>query len=216
MKHRNTTIINFESMKQPIHNIIFDLGAVLIDWNPRYLYRQIFQSEEAMEYFLNNVCTPHWNEEQDGGRQIREAEALLLAQFPEYSHEILAYYARWTEMLGGDIPGTVAIFRELKEKGSHGMYALTNWSAETWPKAVERFEFLSWFDGILVSGQEKMKKPDPAIYQAICKKYALEAETCLFIDDNHRNIVAAQNLGLQTIHFTTPESLAEELGKLGL
>ena len=216
MKHTTTTIINFASMKQPIHNIIFDLGAVLIDWNPRYLYRKIFQSEEAMEYFLNNICTSHWNEEQDGGREIKEAEALLLAQYPEYRHEILAYYDRWTEMLGGDIPGTVAIFGKLRERRSHGIYALTNWSAETWPKAVERFEFLSWFDGILVSGQEKMKKPDPAIYRAICNKYGLEAETSLFIDDNHRNIAAAQNLGLQTIHFTTPESLAEELDKPGL
>ena len=207
-------MINFVAMKTAINNLIFDLGAVLIDWNPRYLYRQLFESEEGMEHFLEKVCTPAWNEEQDGGREIRVAEALLIDQFPEYKAEILAFYGRWPEMLGGDISGTVTILEDLKSRGQHGLYALTNWSAETWPKAVERFDFLNWFDGILVSGQEKMRKPDPRIYAAICEKYKLHPAHTLFIDDNQRNIQAAQNFGLQTIHFTTAETLAEELNKL--
>jgi 2-haloacid dehalogenase len=207
-------MINFVAMKAAIHNLIFDLGAVLIDWNPRYLYRQLFESEEGMEHFLEKVCTSEWNEEQDGGREISVAQALLIDQFPEYSAEILAFYGRWTEMLGGDIAGTVAILRDLKNKGQHGLFALTNWSAETWPMAVERFDFLNWFDGILVSGQEKMRKPDPRIYMAICEKHKLQPAHTLFIDDNQRNILAAQDFGLQTIHFTNPKTLAEALNKL--
>ena len=198
-------------MTAKIQNIIFDLGAVLIDWNPRYLYQQIFQSREAMEYFLAHVCTSEWNEEQDGGRPIREAESLLLDQFPHYKSEILAFYGRWTEMLGGPIHGTVDILQGLKEKKQHGLYALTNWSAETWPKTEERFAFLSWFDGILVSGKENMKKPDVRIYRAICDRYGLEPASTLFIDDNHRNIEAAQRLGLQTIHFASPAQMETEL-----
>ena len=198
-------------MTAKIQNIIFDLGAVLIDWNPRYLYQQIFQSREAMEYFLTHVCTPEWNEEQDGGRLILEAENLLLDQFPHYKSEILAFYGRWTEMLGGPIQGTVDVLQGLRENKQHGLFALTNWSAETWPKAVERFDFLNWFDGILVSGKEKMKKPDLRIYQAICDRYGLEPASTLFIDDNHRNIEAAQQLGLQTIHFASPSQMEAEL-----
>lgn len=198
-------------MTAKIQNIIFDLGAVLIDWNPRYLYKQIFQSQEAMEYFLSHVCTSGWNEEQDGGRPIREAENLLLDQFPHYKSEILAFYGRWTEMLGGPIQGTVDVLQGLRENKQHGLFALTNWSAETWPKAVERFDFLNWFDGILVSGKENMKKPDVRIYHAICDRYGLEPASTLFIDDNHRNIEAAQQLGLQTIHFASPSQMEAEL-----
>lgn len=201
-------------MERKIQNIIFDLGAVLIDWNPRYLYRQVFQSHEAVEHFLTHVCTSEWNEEQDGGRPIREAEALLLEKFPHYRHEILAFYGRWTEMLGGPIQGTVDVLQKLKEKNQQGLYALTNWSAETWPRAEERFDFLGWFDGILVSGKENMKKPDLRIYQAICDRYGLDPATSLFIDDNQRNIEAAQRFGLQTIHFVSPTQMEAELNNI--
>lgn len=201
-------------MNEPIKNIIFDLGAVLIDWNPRYLYRQVFETEEAVEYFLTNICTSEWNEEQDGGRLIADAEAMLIKQFPQYKEEILSYYQRWTEMLGGQIQGTVDILHRLKKEKQHGIYALTNWSAETWPLAEERFDFLSWFDGILVSGKEKLKKPDLRIYEMICNRYAIEPQSALFIDDNVRNIQAASAFGLQTIHFKDPESLHSELTKI--
>lgn len=201
-------------MEGRIQNIIFDLGAVLIDWNPRYLYQQIFQSNEAIDHFLKHVCTSEWNEEQDGGRPIREAEALLLEKHPHYRHEILAFYGRWTEMLGGPIQGTVDVLQRLKENKQQGLYALTNWSAETWPRAVERFDFLSWFDGILVSGKENMKKPDLKIYHTICDRYGLDPSTTLFIDDNLRNIEAAQQIGLQTIHFVSASRLESELNNI--
>ena len=196
-----------------IKNIIFDLGGVLIDWNPKYLYRNIFQTEEAMDYFLENVCTGDWNEEQDGGRSIKEAELLLIEEHPQYQEEIKAYYGRWPEMLGGQIDGSVAILQELLHKKDHGVYALTNWSAETWPIAVQTFHFLTQFHGIVVSGEEKMRKPNVKIYEKICSKYELQPETTLFIDDNLRNIQAAQNFGLRTIHFQDADQLSKELAE---
>ena len=177
-------MINFVAMKTIHKQPHFDLGAVLIDWNPRYLYRQLFESEEGMEHFLEKVYTPAWNEEQDGGREIRVAEALLIDQFQEYKAEILAFYGRWTEMLGGDIGGTVTILEDLKSRGQHGLYALTNWSAETWPKAVEQFDFLKWFDGILVSGQEKMRNPIPVFMLPFVRSTSCIRHTFLLMTIN--------------------------------
>ena len=199
-----------------IKNIIFDLGAVLIDWNPKYLYRKVFHTEEAVNFFLDNVCTGHWNEQQDGGRTFKEAEDVLIKEFPEYEKEILLYYSRWLEMLGGPIHETVEIFKALKPLYPDSIYALTNWSAESWPTAVAMYDFLGWFNGVVVSGQEKMKKPDERIFKLICERYDLVPDETLFIDDNIRNIEAAKDYGINSIHFISSEQLKNELMQLGV
>lgn len=199
-----------------VNTIIFDLGAVLIDWNPQYLYRKIFKEEPEMLHFLNNVCTPDWNEEQDGGRSLQEATDLLVAQFPDHTENIKAFYGRWDEMLGGPIAGTVNIFKELKDSGKYKIYALTNWSAETWPVALERFDFLSWFDGVVVSGTEKDRKPFATFYHTLLNRYQVKPEQALFIDDNLRNVKAAEELGIQSVHFTSPEDLRVSLKDAGV
>jgi len=195
--------------------IIFDLGGVLIDWDPRYLYRSYFETDEAMEYFLSKVCTMDWNEEQDGGRPIAEANRVLTNQFPEYTKEILAFYGEWEVMLNGEIKAMVDILKTIRSRFAQ-VYALTNWSAETFPIAQERYEFLSWFDGILVSGQEKLKKPDRKIYQLLLQRYALTAKDCIFIDDNLRNVKAAEREGIKSIHFKTPKLLKKQLSNHGI
>jgi 2-haloacid dehalogenase len=190
--------------------IIFDLGGVLIDWNPRYLYTRYFETSEAIEHFLSQICTMEWNEEQDGGRPIKEANKLLIEKYPEYTKEILAYYGEWEDMLKGQIIDTVQILRGIRQ--SHDkVYALTNWSAETFPIALKHFNFLAWFDGILVSGQEKLKKPDPEIYKLLLKKYDLTAGNCLFIDDSARNVEAAIKEGIPSIQYKHPAQLKEQL-----
>lgn len=194
-----------------INNIIFDLGGVLIDWNPDYMYKKIIQDENQRKWFLENICTSDWNEAQDGGRPIEEANELLIQSFPEYKELILAYYTRWEEMLNGPIVGTVDIFRSLKSQNKHGIYALTNWSAETFPRALELFDFLHWFDGRVVSGEEKTRKPFKEIYDIIINRFDLIPTETLFIDDNLRNIQAAQALGIVSIHFQSPEQLRKEL-----
>ncbi|WP_018615444.1 HAD family hydrolase [Segetibacter koreensis] len=191
--------------------IIFDLGGVLIDWNPEYLYQKVFDDEKQMKNFLERICTPEWNEEQDAGRTLKEATETLIKEYPEHEENIRVYYDRWEEMLGGVIEGTVEIFRKLKDKSEYKLYALTNWSAETFPIALQRYEFLNWFDGVVVSGTEKIRKPFPEFYQLLLDRYNVKAEEALFIDDNLRNVNAARQIGLDAIRFTTPQQLAEEL-----
>lgn len=198
-------------MEEKITTVIFDLGGVLIDWNPRYLYRKIFDSEEKMECFLSNVCTSEWNEEQDGGRSLEEGTNLLVKEFPAYEKEIRAYYNRWEEMIGGVINKTVYILHDLKKKDHLSLYALTNWSAETIPIAIKKYEFFQWFDGIVVSGKEKIRKPFPEFYHLIMNRYHLHPANTLFIDDNLRNIHGAESVGLQTIHFISPVQLQQDL-----
>ena len=200
--------------KPDIDTIIFDLGGVLIDWNPRHLYRKIFDNEQEMEQFLAEICTSDWNEEQDAGRTLAEATQILVDQFPEQASKIEAFYGRWEEMLGGPIPGTVDIFKRLKDQNTHRIVALTNWSAETFPIAIERYDFLQWFEGILVSGVEKLKKPDPKIYHLILDRYSIKAENSIFIDDSLRNIKAANALGINGIHFQSPEELEGTLKEM--
>jgi 2-haloacid dehalogenase len=198
-------------MNKSIDAIIFDLGGVLIDWNPRYVYRKIFKTEEEMEWFLENITTLDWNENQDAGYPIHKATEELVAKHPEWEPEIKAYYGRWIEMLGEAIHDTVAIMHELKESGKYKLYALTNWSAETFPHALERFEFFKWFDGIVVSGEEKMRKPSPEFYHLLLERYDLTPSNTLFIDDNLRNIKAAEQIGINVIHFQSPALLDKEL-----
>ena len=194
-----------------IKNIIFDLGGVLIDWNPDYMYKKIIPDVDQRKWFLENICTLDWNEAQDGGRLIKEANELLINQHPEYKELILAYYSRWEEMLSGSISGTVDIFKELKTNKKQGIYALTNWSAETFPRALEIFDFLHWFDGRVVSGEENTRKPHKEIYDIILTRYNLTPNSTVFIDDNLRNIKAAEELGIVTIHFQSPEQLRKSL-----
>lgn len=195
---------------------IFDLGAVLIDWNPIYLYRKLFDDEAQMQHFLANITTSDWNEEQDAGRGLHDGTELLVSRYPEHEDNIRAFYGRWEEMLGGPIDATVEIFRKLKESGQYKIYALTNWSAETFGIARERYDFLSWFDGIVMSGEEKMRKPFPAFYQILLDRYKVNPSEALFIDDNARNVAAAIKMGIPSIHFTTPEALKEELTSYGI
>jgi len=195
--------------------IIFDLGGVLIDWNPRFVYSSYFETEDAMEHFLSKVCTMEWNEEQDGGRLIQKANEILIEKFPEYTREILAFYNEWETMLNGSISESVDILTSIRRQYDK-VYALTNWSTETFPIAIKQFEFLSWFDGILVSGQENLKKPDPKIYQLLLKKFNLNAENCLFIDDNLRNVKAAIQERIPSIHFKDSNQLKEQLTLHGI
>lgn len=199
------------TMSNNITTIIFDLGGVLIDWNPRYVYRSIFDSEEKIDWFFDNICTHDWNENQDAGRSLREATGELVAKHPEYEQEIRAYYDRWEEMLGGPIAGTVEILRFLKEAKKYKMYALTNWSAETFPVALQRYDFLHWFDGIIMSGEERTRKPFPEVYQVLLDRFKVNPSEAVFIDDNLRNITGAESLGIAGIHFQSPRQLLEDL-----
>lgn len=199
-----------------INTIIFDLGAVLIDWNPHHLYRKLIVDDEQRQYFLDNICTSDWNEEQDAGRSLADGTELLVSQHPEHEENIRAFYGRWDEMLAGPIQGTVDIFKALKESGKYKIYALSNWSAETFEIAQQKFEFLNWFDGMVVSGLEKIRKPDPTFYNLLLTRYQVKPGDALFIDDNYRNILAAEALGIQSIHFTSAEELRATLNKLSV
>lgn len=197
-----------------INTIIFDFGGVLVDWNPRYVYRDHFKDDEKMEWFLENICTDDWNIQQDGGRSLAEATNLLLKQYPEHQSEIEMYYGKWETMLKDLIPGTVEILYELK--GKYPLYGLTNWSAETFPIALKRFDFFQAFDGILVSGEEKLIKPDRKIFELMMEKFSLKPENCIFIDDNLKNVEASREFGIETIHFQNPEDLREKLVEMKL
>ena len=193
-------------------DIIFDLGGVLIDWNPRYLYKKIFAAAEETEWFLTTVCPPDWNAKQDAGRPFALGLAEAKAKYPKYAPQIEAYFLRWEEMLGGSIKGTVQILRDLKAKG-YRVFALSNWSAETFPITRQKFDFLNLFDGVVLSGEEKINKPDPEIYKRLLARYHLRADNCLFTDDNPANVAAARALGIDSILFTRPEQLHLELVK---
>jgi 2-haloacid dehalogenase len=199
-----------------ISTIIFDLGGVLIDWNPAYVFDKLIEDEEKRKHFFENICTAEWNEEQDAGRTIKEANEIAIAQHPEWKEHIEAYYGRWEEMLGGPIDETVNIFRQLKASGNYKFYALTNWSAELFPIALQRYDFLHWFDGRLVSGEEKLRKPFPEFYQLLLDRFNIQKEEALFIDDNLRNAEAAETFGIKTIRYKNPAQLKTELQQNGI
>lgn len=202
-------------MNKSIDTVIFDLGGVLIDWNPSYVFDDTyFETPEKRKFFFENVCTSDWNENQDAGYPIANATAEKLAEFPEWEKPIRDFYGRWEEMLGDAIHDTVEIFRELKQNPELKFYALTNWSAETFPIALDRFEFLQWFDGLLVSGEEKTRKPFPDFYQKLIDRFSVDPAKAVFIDDNLRNVHAAEALGVKGIHFKNPQQLKNELKKL--
>jgi 2-haloacid dehalogenase len=199
-----------------IKTIIFDLGGVLIDWNPRYMYRKIFSDEAKMEDFLTNITTMEWNEQQDAGHLIADATRELIAKYPDSESQIRAYYERWTEMLNGAVQETVDILMKIHDSKKYRLYALTNWSGELFPYALANFDFLQYFKGIIVSGDEKMKKPDIRIYDLILDRYEIDPETAVFIDDSERNIKGAAVVGLKTIHFKSAQQLEKDLAKMGV
>jgi 2-haloacid dehalogenase len=196
--------------------VVFDLGGVLIDWNPRHLYRKLFPGDEAaMEVFLATVCTQEWNEHQDAGRRFSEAAALLCAQHPHHAELIEAYGARFDEMMRGPIEGTVTILKALHGRGVP-LYALSNWSAETFPLAAKRFDFLQLFRGTVISGEVGVIKPDPRIFRILLERHRIEPGEAVYIDDNPRNAEAARAFGIHGIHFTDPTKLHRELEDLRL
>jgi len=194
---------------------VFDLGGVLIDWDPRHLYRQMFADPQEMEVFLRDVVSPDWNAEQDSGRTWAEATAELIARHPDQEEMISAYVDRWHEMLAGPIHGVVAILAEVRDLGVP-VYALTNWSAETFPRARALFPFLDWFLGIVVSGDEGIRKPDPEIWRRLIGRYAIDPAQTVYIDDVAANVSVAADLGFHAIRFETAEQLRAELVEIGL
>ena len=200
-----------------IDTIIFDLGGVLIDWNPEYVYLEIFNGDQKkVDWFLNTICTSDWNVEQDAGRTFHEATEFLINKYPEYEEWIRIYYDRWEDMLGGPIPETVILLNKLKKANAHRLYALTNWSEEAFPVARQRYDFLNHFEGIVVSGEEKTRKPYPKIYEIILERYQIEPQKSIFIDDNFDNVMAAQKIGINSIQFKSTKQLEQELLKLGV
>ena len=194
-----------------IKAVVFDFGGVLIDWDPRNLYSRYFTEEpQAMEDFLAEISFMEWNDQQDKGRPFTEAVALLSKQFPHRAHLISAYQENWKESITGSIEGTVEILARLKEKG-YSLYGLSNWSAETFPIVRHEFEFLNLFDGIILSGEVKLIKPEPEIFELCLQRIGKPADQCLFIDDSETNIIAARKLGFDTVHFISPEHLKAEL-----
>ena len=194
---------------------VFDLGGVLLDWNPRHLYRKLFTDETAMEQFLATVCTTEWNKRQDAGRSFADAVRELLPLHGDKRELIEAFGERFGEMVAGPIPGAVEILAELKDRGVP-LFAITNWSAETFPAQRDRFPFISWFRGIVVSGSEGVIKPDPRIFQILCERYGIAPKSAIFVDDVADNAAAAAALGIRGIHFRSPAQLHEELTALGL
>ncbi len=193
-----------------IKNVIFDLGGVLIDWNPEYVYLDVFNGDrQKMKWFFDEICPSDWNLNQDAGYPLAEATKERIALFPEHKDLIEMFYGRWEEMLGEAIEGTVAVLNKLKE--NYKIVALTNWSHETFPVALERFEFLHWFEGIVVSGEEKTRKPFDDIYLTTLNRFNIKPEESIFIDDNAENIATANRLGINGIHFKSPELLKTQL-----
>ena len=196
-------------------NIVFDLGMVLNEWDPRHLYRKVFADEAKMEWFLQHVCNGPWNLEQDRGRPWDEAIAEAIARHPGYANESRLLRERWMEMVPGAMEGSVRLLEDLHKKGA-ALYAITNWNGETFRETRARFGFLELFRDIVVSGDEKIIKPDPAIFALLCKRNGLRAEDCLFIDDSMKNVKGAEACGWQAHHFTSPEALRADLARRGL
>lgn len=195
--------------------VVFDVGNVLLRWDPRHLYRRLIPDRAKMHWFMQNICTSAWNIEQDRGRPWADAVALLVAQHPEWEAEIRAYDERWHETVNGVIEDSVAILAELKDKGEK-VYAITNFSREKWAESLIRFPFLGTFDGAIVSAHEQLIKPDPAIYQTLFTRYGLRAADCIFVDDSEKNIKGAHAVGMRAIHFVEPIDLRAELKGLGV
>ena len=196
-----------------IKNVVFDFGGVLVDWDPRYFYRKIFATEAEVEYFLTNVCTPAWNAQTDADMTFAEAIETLVPKFPQYEREIRLYFEGWPDMLHAEIPESILLKATLRAEG-YRLYGLTNWSAETMPIAKRKFTFMNGFDGVVVSGEEGIKKPDPKIFQLLLDRYNLRPEETVFFDDHIENIIAARELGIHGILFKDAAQAEHDLNLL--
>ena len=195
---------------------MFDLGGVLVDWNPRHLYRKLFGTDEAaMERFLADVCTPPWNKRQDAGRPFAVAIAELQQAHPEQAELIAAYFERWQEMLGPVNGETVALITQLRDRGLR-VFALSDWSAETYPTARQRIPELDLFDDIVISGEVGHTKPDPRVFEIACTRFGIAPTEAFFVDDTRGNVEGARNLGFTAFHFSGAAALRDELSALGL
>lgn len=197
-----------------IKNIVFDFGGVLLDWNPRYFYQNVFSDKSEMEFFLREVCNPQWNLKMDAGYSFADATKDLQDQHPEYKTEIEMYLRNWEVMIGGEIIENTKLLKALKDR--YRLFGLTNWSAEAFPVVFEKYPFFKYFEGIIVSGAEKMVKPNKDIYELLLKRYSLLANESLFIDDSSSNIETARELGFTAIHINGSTNLEEQLVKSGL
>ena len=203
-------------MQTPLKAIIFDFGGVLLEWDPRHLYRRFFSDQpQAMEDFLTEIDFYEWNARQDKGRSFAEGIAELSAQFPQHAHLIQAYFDHWEDSISGSIPGAVDSLQALKQKG-YPLYGLSNWSAETFPRARHKYPFFDWFDDILLSGEVGLSKPDPAFFNLLLDKIGYSAPECVLIDDSRPNVEAAKKLEFAAIHFTSPQQLQADLQRLTL
>lgn len=205
-----------ESPLVPVTAAVFDLGGVLIDWNPENLYRELIPDSDERHEFLTTICTPAWNFEMDAGRSVHESVTALANAHPDHAALIEAWWIRWTEMLNGEIPGTRPIVEALARTG-RPLYAITNWSAETWPLGVQHYPFVEeLFDGIVVSGQEQVAKPDPRLFEILNDRYGLDPHSTIYVDDSPANIDTAKGIGYITHLFTTADPLHLWLNELGL
>ncbi|MGB0694854.1 MAG: HAD family hydrolase [Rhodospirillaceae bacterium] len=195
--------------------VVFDIGGVLVDWNPNHLYRKLIPSDAEREAFLRDICSPAWNHQFDAGVSFTAGVDALSAQHPDKADLIAAYRDRWVEMLEGSFEDTVRLLRRLQAAGVP-LHAITNWSMETFPIAQQRFDFLQGFDVLVVSGAENMAKPDPAIFRLFLERAGETAQNCLFIDDNAANIESASALGFHTHHFKQAAALEADLLAYGL
>lgn len=194
--------------------VIFDLGGVLLEWDPRNLYRRLIPDAEACEHFLTEVCPPEWNHQQDAGRSFAEAEAEAISRHPDKADLIRAWLPGFSEMIPNAVEGTVDILERLHAKNVP-LYALTNFSGETFKPTFKRFPFFQRFRGIVVSGDEKMLKPEARIYQLLCSRYGVDPKDAIFIDDVPKNVEGANAVGIHGIHFRSPAQLEQELRSLG-
>ncbi|MAC98175.1 MAG: haloacid dehalogenase [Euryarchaeota archaeon] len=191
---------------------LFDLGGVFFDWDPDHFYKNVFENIEEREFFLAEVCNDQWNVQQDAGRSIAEAELELIPKFPHYEKEIKMYYKNHRKMIRGVFEESVDILKKLKDK-NYDCYVLSNWSAETFAGMIDDYPFLKLFDGLLISGEDKLIKPDHAIYQLARDRFNLNPEETVFIDDKLENIQAAQEMNFKTIHLTDPNIIKTEIKK---
>tara|TARA_B100000029_G_scaffold8639_1_gene9172 strand:- start:565 stop:1158 length:594 start_codon:yes stop_codon:yes gene_type:complete len=191
---------------------LFDLGGVFFDWDPNHFYKNVFENIEEREFFLAEVCNDNWNVQQDAGRSIAEAELELIPKFPHYEKEIKMYYKNHRKMIRGVFEESIDILKKLKDK-NYECYVLSNWSAETFLGMTDDYPFLKLFDGLLISGEDKLIKPDHAIYQLARDRFNLNPEETVFIDDKLENIQAAQEMNFKTIHLTDPNIIKTEIKK---